>query len=114
MLAHALPADLLRLIMPAVLVAVALFFALKPGLSDDDRVERIKPAVFTFTTVPLIAAYDGFFGPGTGSFLIFLFIRFFGLDFMRASASAKVVNIATNLAALSFFVQLLEGGPSAG
>ena len=51
-----------------------------------------------------IGFYDGLFGPGTGSFLIFLFIRFFGLDFLRASAASKIVNIATNLAALSFFV----------
>jgi len=51
-----------------------------------------------------IGFYDGFFGPGTGSFLIFLFIRFFGLDFLRASAASKVVNLATNAAALSFFV----------
>lgn len=52
----------------------------------------------------VIGFYDGFFGPGTGSFLIFLFVRFFGLDFLRASAASKVVNLATNLAALAFFV----------
>src|SRR5690606_13427842 len=51
-----------------------------------------------------IGFYDGLFGPGTGSFLIFLFIRFFALDFVHASASAKVVNIATNIAALVFFI----------
>lgn len=51
-----------------------------------------------------IGFYDGFFGPGTGSFLIFLFVRFFGFDFLHASAAAKVVNVATNLAALAFFV----------
>jgi len=51
-----------------------------------------------------IGFYDGLFGPGTGSFLIFLFIRFFALDFVHASASAKVVNIATNIAALVFFL----------
>ncbi len=51
-----------------------------------------------------IGFYDGFFGPGTGSFLIFLFVRFFGLDFLRASAASKVVNLATNVAALAFFV----------
>ncbi|WP_305806559.1 TSUP family transporter [Stenotrophomonas sp. YIM B06876] len=51
-----------------------------------------------------IGFYDGFFGPGTGSFLIFLFVRFFGLDFLRASAASKVVNLATNVAALSFFI----------
>ncbi|KRG84722.1 membrane protein [Stenotrophomonas daejeonensis] len=52
----------------------------------------------------VIGFYDGFFGPGTGSFLIFLFVRFFGLDFLRASAASKVVNLATNVAALAFFV----------
>ncbi|MBK9614587.1 MAG: TSUP family transporter [Uliginosibacterium sp.] len=51
-----------------------------------------------------IGFYDGLFGPGAGSFLIFLFIRCFALDFLAASASAKFVNLATNLAALVFFV----------
>jgi uncharacterized protein len=50
-----------------------------------------------------IGLYDGFFGPGTGSFLMFLFIRGFGLDFLHASASAKVVNAAANVAALLLF-----------
>jgi uncharacterized protein len=51
----------------------------------------------------VIGLYDGFFGPGTGSFLVFLFIRAFGLDFLHASASAKVVNAAANVAALLYF-----------
>ena len=51
----------------------------------------------------VIGFYDGFFGPGTGSFLIFLFIRFFGFDFLHASAAAKIVNVATNLAAIAYF-----------
>ncbi len=50
-----------------------------------------------------IGLYDGFFGPGTGSFLVFLFVRAFGLDFLHASASAKVVNAAANLAAILLF-----------
>jgi hypothetical protein len=52
----------------------------------------------------VIGFYDGLFGPGTGSFLIFLFIRYFGFDFIHASASAKLVNLATNIAALAFFI----------
>ena len=52
----------------------------------------------------LIGFYDGFFGPGTGSFLVFLFVRLLGYDFLSASASAKLVNTATNLAALLLFV----------
>jgi uncharacterized protein len=50
-----------------------------------------------------IGFYDGFFGPGTGSFLMFLFIGLFGFDFLTASASARVVNFTTNLSAVLFF-----------
>jgi uncharacterized membrane protein YfcA len=50
-----------------------------------------------------IGGYDGFFGPGTGSFLIFLFIATCGYDFLHASASAKVVNCAANVAAIVVF-----------
>jgi len=51
----------------------------------------------------VIGFYDGFFGPGTGSFLIFAFIGIFGFDFLSASASAKVINVATNLSAGLYF-----------
>ena len=47
--------------------------------------------------------YDGLFGPGTGAFLIFVFVRVFGWEMLTASASAKVVNVGTNVAALAFF-----------
>lgn len=70
MVAHLIPAEVLRIIMPVVLIGVAAFFALKPGLTDDARVARMKPAVFAVAVVPAIAAYDGFFGPGTGSFFM--------------------------------------------
>ena len=48
-----------------------------------------------------VGFYDGFFGPGTGSFFVFLFVRFLGHDFLHASACAKFLNTATNLAALT-------------
>jgi uncharacterized membrane protein YfcA len=51
----------------------------------------------------VIGWYDGFFGPGTGSFFIFLFVRFLGYDFLNASASAKLLNVATNIAAIVLF-----------
>lgn len=50
-----------------------------------------------------IGVYDGFFGPGTGSFFVFLFVRVLGYDFLHASASAKLLNTATNAAALTLF-----------
>ena len=51
-----------------------------------------------------LGMYDGFFGPGTGSFLIHLFVRVLGFDFLHAVAAAKVLNAATNLGALATFV----------
>jgi uncharacterized membrane protein YfcA len=48
----------------------------------------------------VVGFYDGFFGPGPGSFLLFGFVRFFQFDFLHASAATKLVNVATNLAAI--------------
>lgn len=51
----------------------------------------------------LLGFYDGVFGPGSGSLLLFVFVKFFGFDFLHASASAKLVNLGTFSAALLFF-----------
>ena len=93
------------------LILVLLIFAAVYTLMRKDFGSLHQPAhagrrelVFASLLGAVIGFYDGFFGPGTGSFLIFLFVRFFGFDFLHASASAKVVNVATNLAALLYFV----------
>jgi len=52
----------------------------------------------------VIGFYDGFFGPGTGSFLIFILVRYLGYDFLHASSTAKVLNSASNAAALCLFI----------
>ena len=104
LVAHLVPVEALRLIMPVVLVAVAAFFALKPGLSDDARVERIKPAAFAVTAVPLIAGYDGFFGPGTGSFYMLAFVMLAGFGVLKATAHTKILNFASNLGSLIVFM----------
>lgn len=103
MVAHLVPAEVLRLLMPAILVAVALFFALKPGLSDEDRTRRLGPSIFTFTAVPLIAAYDGFFGPGTGSFFMLAFVLLAGFGVLKATAHTKLLNFASNFGSLAVF-----------
>src|SRR3546814_6170931 len=59
---------------------------------------------FALLTGCTIGFYDGFFGPGTGSFLIFAFVGLFGFSFLAASASAKLINLTTNLAAPAYFV----------
>ena len=70
----ALPTDLLRYVLPVVLIGIAIFFALKPGLNDTDRARRMAPALFTATVVPAIAFYDGLLGPGAGAFLMLGFV----------------------------------------
>ena len=104
LVAKSMPADALRIIMPVILVAVAAFFALKPGLSDRDRVQRLSPALFTFTAVPLIAAYDGFLGPGTGSFFMLAFVMLAGFGMLKATAHTKMLNFASNIGSLAIFI----------
>ena len=100
------PRELLR-----PLILVLLLFAAVYTLWHKDLGQVHRPAhtgrrelLFAVLLGAGIGFYDGFFGPGTGSFLIFLFVRFFGFDFLHASAAAKVVNVATNVAALAFFL----------
>lgn len=101
--AHLIPADVLRLVMPLILIAVALFFALKPGLSDADRVRRIGAGAFAASVVPLVAAYDGFFGPGAGAFYMLGFVMLAGFGILKATAHTKLLNFSSNLGALMVF-----------
>jgi hypothetical protein len=100
-----IPPDFLRKLLPFILVAVALYTLKK---KDFGSVHAPAHAGWRDRAIAAgiggsIGFYDGFFGPGTGSFLVFLFVRFFGFDFLAASAVAKVVNVACNLAALLWF-----------
>jgi uncharacterized membrane protein YfcA len=105
LVAHLIPVEVLRLIMPVTLIGVAAFFALKPGLTDDARAARISPPVFAVTVVPLVAAYDGFFGPGTGSFFMMGFVLLAGYGVLKATAHTKMLNFASNLGSLIVFIQ---------
>lgn len=101
-----LPKEVVRPLVLWLLVAVALYTWMKPDFGRRAR----PPAVPLRHVLPvallagaLLGFYDGFFGPGAGSFMIFAFVRLFGMDFLHASASAKVVNAATNAGALLLF-----------
>jgi uncharacterized membrane protein YfcA len=98
-------ADFLRKSLPFILLAVAVYtFRRKNFGHSHEPVHSVGTAgKLAFLTGAGIGFYDGFFGPGTGSFLIFIFVRNFGFDFLHASALAKIVNVATNLAALILF-----------
>ncbi|SNR34426.1 hypothetical protein EYF88_04695 [Paracoccus sediminis] len=104
-----LPTDQLRLVLPVILIAIAAFFALKPGLDDLDRVRRVAPAAFALTAVPLVGLYDGFLGPGAGSFYMIAFVTLAGYGVLKATAHTKLLNFASNLGGLLAFA--LVGQP---
>lgn len=86
-----------------IVVAVYTFVRKDFGQVDSGLTHGRKHLAGALLLGAGIGFYDGFFGPGTGSFLLFLFVRFFGLDFLRATCAAKVVNLSTNAAALLYF-----------
>ncbi|NMM08371.1 TSUP family transporter [Polaromonas sp.] len=97
--------NFLRKALPIVLVAVLLYTLVKKNLGRH-HTPRFSGRTETFVACSIglaLGFYDGFFGPGTGSFLVFLFVRWLGYDFLHASASAKLLNTASNLAALALF-----------
>lgn len=100
------PQSLLRPLVLILVVAMAVYTFTKKDFGTIQRPVEIgtRERVVSVLIGGGIGFYDGLFGPGTGSFLIFLFIRYFAFDFLQASASAKFVNIATNIAALMYFV----------
>ncbi|NDY91901.1 sulfite exporter TauE/SafE family protein [Ideonella livida] len=93
----------LRKALPVVLLAILAYTLAKKELGQHHapRFAGRREALVAGGVGGVIGFYDGFFGPGTGSFLVFLFVRLLGYDFLNASASAKLVNLATNLAALA-------------
>ena len=99
------PPETLRPVVLVLLAAAALFVGLRrPGSVPIEPAPARRGAPALAAAIALaIGAYDGFFGPGTGTFLIVAFAALLGDGLARASASAKVVNFASNLAALALF-----------
>ena len=96
----------LKAIIPLLLVAMALYFLFGPKLGDEDRHARLTlPALSG--VVAAIGFYDGFFGPGTGSFFTLALVALAGLGIVRAIAHTKLLNFASNVSAL---VTMMIGG----
>ncbi|MGW4799889.1 TSUP family transporter [Nonomuraea sp. NPDC004297] len=104
--AASISAEVLRPAVMVVLLAVAAFVTLRPSMGAVPVPHlRTRPRVLAAvaTAGVGIAFYDGIMGPGTGTFLIIAFTTILGLDFVSASASAKIINIGTNVGALAVF-----------
>jgi uncharacterized protein len=103
LLAQNLNEALLRQIIPWLLVGIALYALLQPKLGDADIHPRMRQTPFYLLFGLGIGFYDGFFGPGTGSFWAMAFVMCLGFNFTRATAHTKVMNFTSNLVSLLVF-----------
>ncbi|WP_438444544.1 sulfite exporter TauE/SafE family protein [Gorillibacterium sp. sgz5001074] len=102
-----IPATFLKPLVVGLLIAVTLYTLCKKNWGNQSQFAgwTMKNALVLGFGSLLLGFYDGFFGPGTGSFLIFLFLLL-GFDFVGASANSKVLNLASNLGSLATFFAL--------
>ena len=102
-------ASLLEVLLPFLVLAIAVYFLVRPDAGAVPRRARVGAGAYAGSAAPAIGFYDGFFGPGTGSFFALSFVALRGHDLTRATAHTKVLNLTSNLAALVFFA--LGGAP---
>ena len=94
---------LLSKALPFLLIGFAVYFLFSPKLNDQGSQQKIKVTTFGFLIGGSIGFYDGFFGPGTGSFFAIAFISLLGFGITKATANTKLLNLTSNIAALLFF-----------
>lgn len=93
----------LELMLPFLILAIGCYFLFSKKISEDDRHQVLTPTAFAFTAALGVGLYDGFFGPGTGSFFALAFVSLAGFGLAKATAHAKLLNFSTNIASLIFF-----------
>ena len=101
-----IPTEVLRPLVLIMLIVIAVYTLIKKQFGQQHVQQQITKKFLVLAAIGslIIGFYDGIFGPGTGSFFIFYFIRYLKVDFLHASALSKIANLTTNLAALSFFI----------
>jgi len=105
-LVHFLDKEMVKPVILALLLCVAVYtyFRKDFGIATKQGPKGNLVIMWSLLVGAVLGLYDGFFGPGTGSFLIVIYISLFGFDFLNASVSAKLINCATNVAALAAFI----------
>ena len=96
--------DVLRMLIPWLLAAVAVYTALNRRFGLAAGVQRMGHLAFALTFGVILGAYDGFFGPGCGSFWMLALVAVQGMELRDATGYTKAVNLASNLGALGFFL----------
>ena len=98
------PPDFLQKALPFVIGAVGIYTLFSPNLGKLETMPRISQKTYERTFAPFIGFYDGYFGPGTGTFFSLSQVVLRGRDLVQATARAKLLNFATNIASLIFFI----------
>ena len=97
-------ASIVKKILPFLIFAIGVYFLFTPQKGDEYLQPRLYYAMFAFSAGFGIGFYDGFFGPGTGSFLSLACVTLLGFNLAKATAHAKVLNFTSNIASLIFFL----------
>lgn len=97
-------ADFLISIIPILLIGVFLYTLLSKNISDDEKKPKLTQFVYFMIFGLLLGFYDGFFGPGTGSFWTASCIFFMGAGMIKATGITKIMNFTSNIIALTIFV----------
>jgi len=96
--------EVLSFVIPIVLIFIAIYFIISPNPATHNGESKVSYGKYKNIVVPLIGYYDGMFGPGTGSFFALAGVSCRGHDLISATAIAKSLNFATNIASLIVFV----------
>jgi uncharacterized membrane protein YfcA len=96
--------ELLRRAIPVLLIAVALYTLFKPRLGAEDIHPRMRRGWFDMIFGLSLGFYDGFFGPGTGTFWTMAFMLGLGFNMTKATGYTKVMNFGSNLSSLAVFL----------
>lgn len=96
-------ASFLSKLIPILLVIFALYFMFSPRIGDKEFPQRVTVPVFAATAGFGIGFYDGFFGPGTGTFFAMAFVTLLGYSLPKATGGTKLLNFTSNIASLLLF-----------
>lgn len=104
LLIQLLNANFLRFLLPILTIGVGVYFLFSPTVGEKDRSRRLSDHQFAILAAMVIGFYDGFFGPGAGSFYALAYVTLAGFNLIKATAHTKVLNFTSNLAGLLFFI----------
>ena len=99
-----LNANFLKIIIPFLLIAIFMYTLFMPKIGESDRAAKMNERLFYVIFGLILGFYDGFFGPGAGSFWMFAMVALIGLNLKKAVAHTKALNFTSNIVALGVFV----------